>query len=342
MLTLVQRSRLRAAWRFSFTAVLVLLLATFSVAGLNAWKLSRTFDTEVEKIADAFPAESTRPHVLPSSTLQAQNVLFLGADSVGSSSSSAGSLVRLAATRPDTVMVVHVPANRANAYVMAVLRASRLDIPGHGQGTIAEAVAEGGVALAVQTAEALLGVRMDHVAIVDFAGFQGVTDALGGVTIDNPVGFTSSQLPGHYFAEGVQHLDGTDALAFIRERAAFPGGDVQRVRNQQILIQALIGLMLKEQTLISPGEISDLVAAVAPHLAVDDEFSLAYLATSGAELHALRAGDIRFFALPTVPVTAPADGEQALELDPAALAAARHAFQADALGAYLAAARTER
>jgi LCP family protein required for cell wall assembly len=340
MLTLVQRSQLRTAWRFTFTAVLALLLATFSVAGLNAWKLSQTFDTDVEKITDAFPAESTRPHMLPSSTLQAQNVLFLGADSDGTS--SAGSLVGLAAARPDTVMVVHVPANRANAYVMAVLQASRLDIPGHGQGTIAEALAAGGVPLAVQTAEALLGVRMDHVAIVDFEGFQGVTDALGGVTIDNPVGFTSSQLPGHYFAEGVQHLDGTEALAFIRERTAFPGGDVQRVRNQQILIQALIGLMLKEQTLVSPGEISDLVAAVAPHLAVDDEFSLAYLATSGAELHDLRVGDIRFFALPTVPVTAPADGEQTLGLDPDALAAARHAFQADALGAYLAAAQTER
>jgi LCP family protein required for cell wall assembly len=350
MLTMVQRTRLKAVWRYSFTAVLTVLLAAFSVAGVNAWKLSRSFDTQVEKIADAFPAESTRPHV-PGGALPAQNMLFLGVDTGDSGSATAGnvpgagSLAGIAAHRADTFMVVHVQSNRGRVYIMAVLQDSLLDIPGHGKGTIGAALAAGGVPLAVQTVENLLGVRMDHVAVVDFEGFRGVTDVLGGATVDNPAGFVSTELPGRSFAQGLQHLDGAAALAFIRERSAFAsgGGDERRVRNQQILIEALLGILLRKQALISPGEISDLVAATAPHLAVDEDFTLAYMATYGAELRSLPVGDIRFFTLPTertaaraaAPAAALACGEPSVRLAPAALAAVRHAFQADALDAYL-------
>lgn len=82
----------------------------------------------------------------------------------------------------------------------------------------------------MQTIEGFIGVRIDHVALVNFGALKGLTDALGGVTIDNPIEFPSSFLKGTTFPAGVQHLDRTQAPAHVRERYAFPDGDDQRVK----------------------------------------------------------------------------------------------------------------
>ena len=88
------------------------------------------------------------------------------------------------------MMLVHIPADRKGAYVTSIMRDTWLDIPGHGKAKINAAFAYGGVPLAVQTLEGLLDTRIDHVAAIDFEGFKGLTDALGGVEINNPIAFS--------------------------------------------------------------------------------------------------------------------------------------------------------
>jgi LCP family protein required for cell wall assembly len=301
--------------------------------GLYAWSLSNTWDSQTEKIADVFPSDAARPPLVEPTTVgaQSQNILLLGSDTRGS---VGGSLADLDGQRSDSIMVAHIPADRKDVYVMSLMRDSWVDIPGHGQAKINAALSFGGVPLAVQTIETLLGSRIDHVAVIDFDGLKGVTDALGGVDIDNPVGFLSSSLEGHYYPQGVQRMNGEQALAFVRERYAFADGDFQRARNQQQFIKAVMGTALTAETLTNPARINDLVGAIAPYLAVDEGLNSSYLAGLGAEMRDVRVGNVKFFAAPTNGTGTSPDGQSIVNIDWDKFAAVQQAFQTDRLDLY--------
>lgn len=322
----------RKGWRIAIIAIGAIVLLVAGAAGVFAWSLSNTFNSQTTKLPDAFPSEeSGRPAILEGEAAKSQNILLLGSDTTGEND---GSIADLTGQRSDAIMVVHVPANRKNIYVMSILRDSWLDIPGEGEAKINAALSLGGVPLAVQTVEGLLGARIDHVAIIDFEGFKGVTDALGGVDIDNPIAFDSYHLKGHYFPEGAQRVNGAEALAFVRERYAFADGDFQRARNQQVFIKAVLGKTLSAETLTSPGKVSGLIGAVAPFLAVDDGLNAAYAAGIGVELRDVRVDDVTFFTLPTTGTGTSPDGQSIVIIDQDKLTGVQKAFQTDTLDEY--------
>ncbi|MDH6235366.1 LCP family protein [Cryobacterium sp. CG_9.6] len=329
--TKAQTPRKRTGWRIALISVGTVVLLVAGGAGAYAWNLTRTFDTKTQKITEVFPEnEANRPAELEGEAAKSQNILLLGTDTRGSIN---GSIDDISGQRSDTVMVVNIPADRTKISVMSIMRDSWLEVPGYGQAKINAALSYGGVPLAVETVEGLLGVRMDHVAIIDFDGFTGVTDALGGVDIENSIGFNSYHLKGHYFEPGTLHVNGTEALAFVRERYAFQDGDFQRTRNQQIFIQAVLKQALSAETLTSPGKVSALIGAVAPYLAVDDGFNSSYVAGLGVELRSVRVGDVNFFTLPTLG-TGTAGGQSVVNIDWNELPLLQQAFQSDALAAY--------
>ncbi|WP_181397199.1 LCP family protein [Cryobacterium arcticum] len=317
------------AWRIVFLCFGAFAVVVLGIAALTVWNLSRSFES-VEKIPDAFPADdAARPPVSTGVAASALNFLLLGSDTRGASS---GSIANISGQRSDTIVIVHIPADRQQLSVMSIPRDSWLEIPGYGEAKINAALSYGGVPLAVQTVEGLIGARIDHVAVVDFSGFKALTDALGGVDIDNPVAFDSYHLKGHTFAQGAQHLDGTEALAFARERYAFADGDFQRVRNQQLLISALFTGLTDRSTLTDPVAMNGAIRALQTHIAVDNELSSVDLATLGVELANVRAGDITFFTIPTAGTGTSADGQSIVNLDWAALPGVQDAFWLDNLG----------
>ena len=320
----------RRAWRIVFVLFGVFAVVVLGAAAVTVWNLSRSFEA-VEKIPEAFPAdESVRPPVATGAAASALNFLLLGSDSRGAST---GSIANLSGQRSDTIVIVHVPADRKNLSVMSIPRDTWLEIPGHGEAKINAALSYGGVPLAVQTVEGLLGSRIDHVAVVDFAGFAALTDALGGVDIDNPIAFDAYHLEGHTFPQGAQHLDGTEALAFARERYAFTDGDFQRVRNQQLLIRALLSELMQKSVLASPATMGGVVEAVSPNLAIDEELSATDLVSLGVELREVREGDVSFFTIPTTGTGTSADGQSIVNLDWTALPALQEAYRSDSVAA---------
>lgn len=180
--------------------------------------------------------------------------------------------------------------------------------PGRGTHKINAAYSYGGVPLAVQTVETLLDTRIDHVVSVDIEGFRGLTDALGGVHVDVPMGFTALY-KGYEIHAGQNLLDGEHALAFVRERYAFKDGDYQRGRDQQIFIKALIGKLLDKDTLTSPGRISAVVDEISPYLSVDESLSAAAVAKLGLSLKSIRNDKIHFFTLPNNGTSRSSDGQ---------------------------------
>ncbi len=287
---------------------LALVLIGLLAAGGYLFTLARAFDDGTNKLANAFPEESLRPQK-SGEAKGAVNILLLGNDSRAKDQGEANFASLPNGGRSDTMMLVHIPSDRKGIYVTSIMRDTWLDIPGHGNAKINAAFAYGGVPLAVQTLEGLLNTRIDHVASIDFEGFKGLTDALGGVEINNPIAFSPTTAKKLHFPQGVQTLSGDEALAFVRERHAFKDGDYQRVRNQQLYIKAVLGKLTSKDTLTDPGKILESVKQIAPYIAVDESLDAMKVAQIGATLPGISSGDMKFFTLPNKGTGRSADGQ---------------------------------
>jgi len=277
-----KRDRIKVA----FFIVLSVLLIAMIAGGIYAWSLMNAFN-EREVLDDAFPDDSSRPAAVEG----AQTFLLLGSDSrEGMDSGKLG--------RSDAIMVAHVPADHGTVQVMSIMRDNWVEIPGHGNNKINAATALGGIPLMVQTVEKLIDTRIDHVAIIDFESFKGLTTAVGGVTVDNPKAFKARS--GEQFEAGQITLEGSDALAFVRERKAFANGDYQRAANQQLLVKGLISKVLSAETLTNPGKISALVNEVSPYLTTDSGLDAGYVVGLGLSMKDIRSNDVHFFTSPTL------------------------------------------
>lgn len=315
--------------------VLVALLATVGalvgvatvlavVAAAFVGSLARSFDTHTESIADPFPAGDR-----PAPSGGAEDVLLIGSDSRAGLDPDGD---HAAGGRSDTLVLAHVPADRRHVYLVSIMRDSWVDVPGHGQAKINAAYSWGGVPLTVQTVEQLLDVRIDHVAEIDFAGLQDVTDALGGVTVQSPQDFTAR---GHHFVRGANRLDGEQALAFVRERYAFADADHTRVRNQQAFLRGVFDQVVSRGTLTNPGRLQEFVTATSEHLAVDPGLDAATITRLGWSLRGVRPDDLVTFTMPTAGGGTTPDGQSFVRLDEHDRAAISSALRSDDLQRWL-------
>ncbi|WP_269045858.1 LCP family protein [Paenarthrobacter sp. Z7-10] len=316
--------------------VLLALVAIFvviaAVAGIFVFNLAHSFDSKSQKIAQAFPSEVLRPaKATTGAAATAQNILLLGSDSRGDSvdMASGGSASN---QRSDTMMLVHVPADRKNVYIMSIMRDTWVDIPGHGQAKINAAMAFGGIPLTVQTLEGMFGTRIDHVAVVDFEGFKAITDAVGGVPVNSPQAFTTGKFS---YSKGVQTLNGDEALAFVRERHAFADGDYTRVKDQQLFLKSVISKVLTPSVLANPLKISDVVNTVSPFISVDKSLDAAAMGSLALELRNIRPSNVESFTLPTKGTGTSADGQSIVIKDDEAISGISKALKTDQLGSFL-------
>ena len=265
----------------------------FGTMAIAYFSLAQGFDSKTTSIQTAFPVESLRPTVSPT---QSENILLLGTDTRGQIGTSIESA---AGGRSDTMMVVHIPADRSSIQVMSIMRDSWVDIPGFGENKVNAAMALGGIPLTVQTVEQIINARIDHVAVIDFDGFKELTNSLGGVEVNNPIGFDSSHMPGQFFAQGPLVLSGAEALAFVRERYAFIDGDYQRVRNQQLFLQAVVNTFISKDVLSNPSKLKSSISQLGKMIAVDPGLNFGYITQKALELRGVTPSAITYFTLPS-------------------------------------------
>jgi LCP family protein required for cell wall assembly len=199
----------------------------------------------------------------------AQNFLLLGADSADG-----------LGARADSIILIHLPADRKSAQVISIPRDTWVPVPetANGRGgvdaKINAAFYWGGTSLMVRTVEAFTRVRIDHVAVIDFAGFPRIIDALGGVDITVEKAFTAFPPPHRTFPAGLQHVDGAAALDFARERHAFAAGDFARIRHQRDVIAAMVDAASKSGLLTDPARLASVIRATADAVRIDESLSL--------------------------------------------------------------------
>ena len=213
------RRRRRVRVVVGVLAVVVVLLV--GAAGGLVLERQRAYDRNIQRIPGAFPAESARPARAPG---RAQNWLLVGsdrrADQGTTGQDATAPLWRYGAQRADTIMLVHLPADRRRLYLVSFPRDAWTPIQGHGNAKLNAAFSFGGPPLLIATMERLTGVRVDHFAVLDFEGFRSMTDALGGVTV-RVVRTVRDPARRVVWPAGTHHLDGARALAILREDRAY-------------------------------------------------------------------------------------------------------------------------
>lgn len=171
--------------------------------------------------------------------------------------------------RTDTIMLVHIPAliSGVPTTLVSIPRDSEVNIPGNGVNKINAAFSLGGPQLLVQTVEQATGLRIDHYAQIGFAGFAGVVDAVGGVTMCPPEPI-SDPLVGIDLAAGCQKLNGRNALGYVRTRAT-ARADLDRMVNQREFLSALLHRAARPAVWLNPIRWVSVKNSVTDALTVD-------------------------------------------------------------------------
>ena len=292
------------------------------------------FNAKLNRI-DAFAGI---PNNRPASVVDgAQNVLLLGSDSRDPSEKA-----DLKGWRTDTIILMHVNADHQHAYMISIPRDSWIHIPrspsqptfGDTDAKINAAFSWGGVPLTVETVEQFTGVRIDHVVLINFGGFEKVTDALGGVDMKVDKTITSIHKPHRVFTKGPHHFNGAEALDYVRQRKQFSDGDISRVKHQQQFLRAIMDKATSTGTLTNIGKLNDFLTAVAAATIVDKDFDLV---STAYDFRDLRSSDMTFLTSPFSGFATEPDGESAVAVDKVKAASLYNAVVHDQVGQWLAA-----
>ena len=107
-----------------------------------------------------------------------------------------------------------------------------------------------GVQTTIGAEEQLLDTTVNYYVKVNFTTVERFIDAIGGIDVESEYEFTPVKLKSWTVQKGMNHMNGKQALAFARERKAFPAGDNQRIKNQQLVFEALIKKATSSRTML--------------------------------------------------------------------------------------------
>ncbi len=195
--------------------------------------------------------------------------------------------------RADVIILAQVVDGRRQ--LLSLPRDLLVEIPGHGGDKINAAYAFGGPDLLAETVADATGIRPNHYLEVEFAGFAGIIDALGGIELDIPYPARDDK-SGLVLEPGVQKVNGATALAYARSRSYEEyregqwvpqgGGDIARAaRQREVLTKMMAGASSPSGLVRSPL----VVTAIGSHLTADSGLTVFDLARTGWDM---RSADV--------------------------------------------------
>ena len=283
-------------------ALAVTSVLVFVVAGGAAFAARLTTNVDgldLDGLVEALPSPTAPPDPSDTKAGSPVNILVLGSDQRDGVNAEIGGAEE--GMRSDTTILVHVSADRSRIEMVSIPRDSLVDIPAcqltNGRTTkpqrnamINAAFAIGydnggdltsAVACTVSTVQENTRIPIDEVVVVDFAGFQSMIDAIGGVQMciaqDVKDKYTGLDL-----TAGLHKLDGVQALQYARARhgTTFDGSDTARAGRQQQLIANVANEVLSKNLLTDAGQLMQFLSAatssVKTDLSVSDLTGLAF------------------------------------------------------------------
>jgi LCP family protein required for cell wall assembly len=272
------RWRRRTLYALSF----IVLLAAIGVGGLYVYANYR-FD-QIKKIHAKHLAAAAPPG-------KPFNLLLVGSDSRAFVSNSTqvkafGDEANAGGQRSDVTMVAHFDPAAKTVTVLSIPRDLWVDIPGDDSGISGmnriNAAYDGGPDLLIQTIEHDLGIPINHYVAVNFPGFLGMVDALGGITMDFPTPVKDQYTGLNVTTTGCQVVNGTTALQLVRSRHMYyksatghweydGQSDFSRIQRQDAFFRAVLAKI--NGSITSPLTINSFIGAAVGNLTIDDTLS---------------------------------------------------------------------
>ena len=250
-----------------------------------------------------------------------ENVLLVGSDTRAGAQQhdNVGDLTVVRGARSDTVMIAHVPADLSRAVIVSFPRDleiqrppcavwdpvagtySAQQDPGAAAAKLNSAYEIGGPLCLTRVVQHLSGLAITRFVGVDFQGFKGVVDAVGGVPVcverpleDDELGMIIPQA-------GHSRISGTTALNFVRARHVpdDPTGDYGRITRQQRFLSALLREVLAPAVLLDPGRLRAVIEAVTTN-ALGENIGTASLLDLARSLNGLDPARVTFVTVPTI------------------------------------------
>jgi LCP family protein required for cell wall assembly len=248
---------------------------------------------------------------------KAINILLIGTDKrTGKGNGSYGDAGSVG--HADTTILLHVSKDRSNATALSIPRDLIVDIPvcptTQKDGSKKDIAGSSGVrfntslgqdgrtpSCTMRTVTELTGVKPDDFMVADFNAVKTLTTAVGGV--DVCLGKDINDKDSHLnLKKGMQHIQGEDALAFVRTRHSVGfGGDLSRIALQQQFLSALMRKLKSNSTLTNPSKMTDVAEAATNALTVDSEInSIFKLKDLGLEIGKLNLKNLTFTTVPVI------------------------------------------
>ena len=143
------------------------------------------------------------------------------------------------------------------------------------QAKLNAAYANGGAELAISTVQKMMNIHIDRYVLINMKGLVQLVDAVGGITVNNTLGFPISieENEPEYKAvvePGKQHINGDQALVYSRMRYQDPEGDYGRQKRQREVIQKVVQKVL---SLNSVSHYQAILKAVSNNMQTNVELS---------------------------------------------------------------------
>lgn len=229
--------------------VAIVLVAILLVTGGSLYYIWNKIDDTITAMHDPLTRDQDPDRQKELSNIfkenKSINVLLLGVDERAGDKG-----------RSDTIILLSLNPQTNSMAMLSVPRDTYVNIPGRGMDKINHAYAFGDVELSVQTFEEAFQLPVHYYARVNMEGFKQGIDALDGVTIQNDQEFSQGS---NQFSKGTVHLNGAQALDYIRMRKNDPRGDLGRNERQRKVITAAIDDLASFSSITKVGNILNIL-----------------------------------------------------------------------------------
>ncbi len=285
---------------------LVLLVAAVGLGGIvyANYRFHQIHKVHADHLVKAAPAG--RPF----------NILIVGSDSRSFVSNATqqkafGSGSVESGQRSDVTIIAKVVPATKQVFLISIPRDLWVDIPGDVPGVSGmnriNAAFNSGPDLLIQTIERDLHIPINHYVSVNFNGFQGMVDALGGITMNFPTPVKDQYSGLDVTQTGCQLVPGTTALELVRARHLYYQkngyweydglSDFSRIQRQDAFFRAVLQKL--NASITNPIAINNFISAAVGNLTIDDTLGEGDLFRLAEELHGLPQANLHTETLPT-------------------------------------------
>jgi len=190
-------------------------------------------------------------------------VLLMGVDS------TENSINTNTAFNGDTLMLITFNPKTLNATIFSIPRDLYVSITcKNGNQAKINSSSIGGVPCVIDTIKNIIDIDIDYYAKINFKGVVDLVNALGGIDVNVTYSFCEQDSNRDFenqicLDKGLQHLNGEEALAFARHRHSLPTGDLTRIQNQQLIVEALAKSALSLNTIT---DFNSIMAAISNNI----------------------------------------------------------------------------